>query len=76
MQFAAKIRDARSTVSRRRTERLAHRQLAAELAAFSSPADRAELESLLERHTTEETRQIRAILSRQDVERQLTGRHS
>jgi hypothetical protein len=69
MQLAAKIRDARTTLSHRRTARLAHRQLAAELAAFTSAADRAELDQILERHSHAETREIRAILSRQDAQR-------
>lgn len=65
MQLAAKIRDARTTLAHRRTERQAHRQLSAELAAFTTAADRAELEQILDRHTAEETREIREILSRQ-----------
>lgn len=64
MQLTA-IRAARTILSRRRTERLAHRRLSAELAAFTSAADRAELEHLLDRHSSEETREIRAILNRQ-----------
>jgi len=67
MQLAAKIRDARTSLSHRRTARHAHRQLAAELAAFTSPADRAELDQMLERHSHAETREIRAILRRQDA---------
>jgi hypothetical protein len=65
MQLAAKIRDARTTLANRRTERQAHRQLSAELAAFTTAADRMELEQILDRHTAEETREIREILSRQ-----------
>ena len=68
MQLAA-IRAARTTLSRRRTERLSHRRLSAEFAAFTSAADRAELEHLLDRHSSEETREIRVILSRQDAVR-------
>jgi hypothetical protein len=69
MQLAAKIRDARTRLAHRRTVRRADRQLAAELAAFTTAADRTELEFILDRHSPEETRQIRAILSRQDAER-------
>jgi hypothetical protein len=69
MQLAAKIRNARTSLSHRRTERLAYRQLSAELAAFSTAADRAELDAMLDRHSPEETEQIRIILSRQDAER-------
>jgi hypothetical protein len=74
MDIKSTIRDARTTLVNRRTERIARRKLEAELAAFSSEADRAELDSVLERHTPEEGREVRAILSRLDVERQLAGR--
>ena len=70
MQLAAKFRDARTNLSHLRTMRRAHQQLSAELATFTSPSDRADLEEILDRHSFEETREIRAILSRQDVERQ------
>jgi hypothetical protein len=69
MQLVAKIRDARTSLSHRRTMRLANRQLSAELAAFSTPAERAELDEILDRHSPEETEQIRLILSRQDAQR-------
>jgi uncharacterized protein (DUF1778 family) len=69
MQLAAKIRDARTSLSHRRTMRLANRQLSAELAAFSTPAERAELDEILDRYSPDETEQIRVILSRQDAQR-------
>jgi maltooligosyltrehalose synthase len=69
MPMLAKIREARTAMAHRRTERAAHRQLSAELAAFQSPAERAELDHLLSRHSAEETREIREILNRQDYER-------
>jgi hypothetical protein len=50
--------------------RVAHRRLADELASFRTTAERAELDELLSRHSSEETEQIRAILYRQDLERQ------
>jgi len=62
MQLAAKIREAR-------TVRLARRRLSAELAAFSSAADRVELDLLLDRHDSAETQEIRSILLRQDAVR-------
>jgi hypothetical protein len=71
MQLAAKIRHARTILSDRRAERLAHRRLSAELAAFASASDRAELDEILDRYPAQETRQIRTILSRQDTDRQL-----
>jgi hypothetical protein len=69
MQLAAKIRDARTSLSHRRTMRLARRRLSAELATFTTAADRAELDVLLDRHSGDETREIRAILLRQDAGR-------
>jgi hypothetical protein len=69
MQLAAKIRDVHAGLSRRRVERQARRTLSAELATFTSAADRAELDHLLDRHSSEETREIRAILVRQDAVR-------
>ena len=71
MKLAAKIRHARTTLSHRRTVRHADRQLAHELAAFASVSDRAELDHILERYPADETRQIRAILGRQDAVRRL-----
>ncbi|AGZ42394.1 hypothetical protein [Actinoplanes friuliensis] len=73
MQLTTKIRDVRVNLANRRTERVAHRRLSAELAAFQTPAERAELDFILGRHTHEETRQIREILNAQDYERQRTG---
>ena len=70
MPFKTKVRDVRVNLSNRRTERVARRQLAAELASFVTPAERAELDDLLGRHTAEETMQIREILHQQEYERQ------
>ena len=70
MQLSTRLRDARTALANRRTMRVTHRRLADELASFRSTAERAELDELLSRHTAEETREIRAILYRQDVERQ------
>ena len=66
MQLAAKIR---ADVSRWRVERSARRRLSAEIAAFSSAADRVELEQVLDRHSSEEAREVRGILLRQDAVR-------
>ncbi len=73
MQFTTRVRDVRTALANRRTMRVAHRQLAAELASFRSTAERAELDELLSRHSAEETAEIRAILYRQDVHRQQTS---
>ena len=69
MTLSTRIRAARNALANRRTERIAERRLAAELAAFQTPAERTELDEVLARHTAEETREIRAILDRQDAER-------
>ena len=69
MQLPAKFRDARTQIKHRRIERQAHRQLTEELAAFTTADDRLELETILDRHTPAETREIRAILTRQDARR-------
>jgi hypothetical protein len=69
MNLATRIRTARTALADRRTERLAHRRLATELAAFQTAAERSELEQVLARHTAEETQQIWAILDQQDAER-------
>ena len=73
MHIAAKLRNARTSLSHRRTTRLAHRLLSDELATFTSAADRVELDSILDRHSSEETRQIRAILIQQDAERRFAA---
>jgi hypothetical protein len=69
MPFSTRIRAARTALANRRTERAAHRRLAEELAAFQTPAERAEIDQMLGRYSPEETREIREILNRQDYER-------
>jgi hypothetical protein len=69
MSLGTRIRATRTALANRRIERIAHRRLAAELAEFQTPSERAELDQVLARHTAEETREIRAILNRQDVAR-------
>ena len=73
MPLTTKLRDVRGNLAGRRTERVARRRLSAELAAFQTPAERAELDFILGRHTQDETREIREILNRQDYERQRAG---
>jgi hypothetical protein len=74
MGIKSTARGARTTLANRRTERIARRRLAAELASFTSPTERAELESVLERHTPEEAGTVREILYRQAVAREMAGR--
>ncbi len=73
MPLTTKLRDVRVNLANRRTGRDARRRLSAELAAFQTPAERAELDFILGRHTQEETREVREILNRQDHERQRAG---
>ena len=44
-------------------ERVAHRQLAQEIAGYQTEADRLDLEATLERYNDEDTREIRQILA-------------
>jgi hypothetical protein len=69
MPLLAKIRETRAMQAHRRSERIAYRQLSNELAAFRTEAERAEIDLILDRHSDEETRLIREILSRQDAVR-------
>ena len=70
MPLKTRFTDVRVSLANRRTERAARRQLARELASFVTPAERAELDHMLGRHTPEETREIRDILTQQALERQ------
>ena len=69
MSFSSSMRTARTALANYRIERRAHRQLAEELAAFQTPAERSELEQMLSRYSSDQTREIREILNRQDYQR-------
>ncbi|HEY0358695.1 MAG TPA: hypothetical protein VGD11_08935 [Mycobacteriales bacterium] len=62
----AMLRDA---LSARRAERLERQQLERELATYTSPAERRELEAMIDRYDPEDTREVRAILARQTLTR-------
>jgi hypothetical protein len=47
----------------------AHHQLQRELASFSSPAERLELETIVARHQEEDRRQIEELMRAQSTER-------
>ena len=70
MKLIARIGAVRTALLHARDVRVAHRRLAAELAAFVTPQERAELDLMVGRHGFEETREIREILNRQDTTRQ------
>ncbi len=53
------------TLAARRAERAAHQHLADELAAYNTHADRLEIETIIDRYSDEETREIRDILTAQ-----------
>jgi hypothetical protein len=72
MNVSTKIREVRTILANRRTERVARRRLSEELAAYQTPSERAELDQMLGRYDADETREIREILNRQDHERQRT----
>lgn len=70
MQITARIGAVRTALLNRRTERSERRRLVDELASFVSPGERAELDSIISRHTVQETREIRQILNSQQMARQ------
>jgi hypothetical protein len=70
VEITAKISAVRTALRHRRVERLERRRLADELASFVTPAERAELDFMVGRHTLEETREVRDILNRQELARQ------
>jgi len=51
------------SLAARRAQRAQHRQLEHELAAFTTPDDRLAIETIADRYSDEETREIRAILA-------------
>jgi uncharacterized protein with PIN domain len=62
----AMLRDA---LAARRAERLERQQLERELATYTSPAERLELAAMIDRYRPEETREVRAIVARQELTR-------
>jgi hypothetical protein len=53
----------RAELRAQRCERRARQELRADLAQYNSPTERAELQAIMERHSHEETAEIRAILA-------------
>jgi hypothetical protein len=54
----------KDTLSAHRSERAAQRQLAHELADYTSAADRLEIETIAARYSEEDSREVRQILFR------------
>jgi hypothetical protein len=73
MNVSTSIREVRTVLENRRAERLARRRLSEELAAYQTPAERAELDQMIGRYSADQTREIREILNRQDHERLRTA---
>ena len=59
------VHSLRDSLAERREARARQQRLARELAAYSSDADRLELDLILGRHSADETAAIDGILSRQ-----------
>ena len=57
----------RSTLALRRSDRRQQLQLERELASYSSPSDRVELDAMLTRHTADEIATVERILNHQAV---------
>lgn len=58
----------RSTLALRRSVRRQQLQLEKELASYSSPSDRVELDAMLTRHTADEIATVERILNDQAVD--------
>jgi hypothetical protein len=63
------IRSLRTSLSSRRAARRSRQSLERQLASYSTPSDRLDLEAILARHNAEDTREIEAILQQQSMER-------
>ncbi|WP_199442322.1 hypothetical protein [Umezawaea beigongshangensis] len=59
----------RNYLEARRAIRRDRLNLERELASYDTPSARLDLDAILARHTDEDTREIQAILNRQDVNR-------
>jgi hypothetical protein len=64
MKTTDTITSLRTQLAERRVIRQRSRKLEAELASFSTPAERLELDAILNRHTAAEVAELEAMLSR------------
>ena len=67
MSVTTKLFVLRATYAVRRAEHKRRRKLERELAAFSSPSDRLEIEAIIERYPPGQTTELRDILARQSA---------
>lgn len=65
MNISKKLIFWQAVVIAQRAERARRRQLERDIAAYTSPADRMELDAILSRHTEEQSQEVQAILNRQ-----------
>ena len=65
--ITATLGSVRESLAARRVAAAKRRALAAELAAYTTPADRLEIEAIVSRYPEEQTREVRTILDRQSV---------
>jgi hypothetical protein len=67
MTFAARILIARAQATSRKAARERRSKLERELAEYRTPAERRDLEAILDRYPAEVTHELRAILARQSM---------
>jgi hypothetical protein len=71
--MTATLNHLREAARRRRAAARDHRQLMHELAAFTTPAERLELDQIIARTAPEQAAPIEEILRRQDAARRAAG---
>jgi hypothetical protein len=64
------ISNLRTQLAERRMVRQRNRRIEEELASYTTPADRLELDAIMSRHTAEEIAELEAMLSRSAMWRQ------
>jgi hypothetical protein len=70
MNTPESITNLRTLLAERRLVRQRNKQIEQELASYSTPAERLELDSILSRHTAEEIAELEAMLGRSAMWRQ------
>jgi hypothetical protein len=74
--YTRAISSIRNTVKENRAARHHRLRLERELAAYSSPDERRELDAILGRHTAEEARDVEAILLKQAEDKVVRHHHA
>jgi hypothetical protein len=65
MKTTETIANLRTQLAERRMVRQRNKRIEEELASYTSPAERLELDAILSRHTSEEIEELEGMLSRQ-----------